>query len=136
MRIAVPIWDDKVSPVLDTAAKLLILEESDREKTSRTEADLKEYDISRRCYRIRMLEVDVLICGAVSRSFADLLKAAGIDIISGLSGDIEDILQAYFSGTLNQSKFLMPGCRKDPVGKDNRSRGFKKSTQKARREKA
>jgi predicted Fe-Mo cluster-binding NifX family protein len=124
MRLAVPIWEDKVSPVLDTAAKLLILETSDREKISRVEADLSEQDISRRCYRIRMLEVDVLICGAVSRSFADLLKASGIDVIPGISGDIEDILQAYFSGTLHQSKFLMPGCGKSPVGKDNRSRGL------------
>ena len=128
MRIAVPIWDNKVSPVLDTASKLLILETLDREKVSRVEADLSERDISRRCYRIRTLEVDVLICGAVSRPFAELLEGSGIDIIPGISGDIEDILQAYFSGTLNQSKFLMPGCRKDPVNKDNRPRGFKKST--------
>ena len=134
MRIAVPIWEDKVSPVLDTASRLLILETLENGKVSRVEADLSERNISRRCYRIRMLEVDVLICGAISRPFADLLEASGIEIIPGISGDIEDILTAYFEGTLNQSKFLMPGCKQGPKG--NRSRGFKKPIQKVIREKA
>ena len=83
MRLAVPIWEDKVSPVLDTASKLLILETSDRRKKSRAEAYLSERDISRRCNRIRTLEVDVLICGAVSRPFAEILEGSGIEIISG-----------------------------------------------------
>jgi len=133
MRIAVPIWEDKVSPVLDTASRLLILQTLDRGEISRIEADLSEHDISRRCYRIRMLEVDVLICGAISRSFSDLLEASGIEIVPGISGDIEDILTAYFEGTLNQSKFLMPGCKKGPKG--NPSREFKKPIQKVGREK-
>ena len=128
MKIAVPIWDDKVSPVLDTASKLLILETNDQKKFSLKEADLKEIDISRRCFRIRKLGVDLLICGAVSRSFSDLLKASGIDIIPGISGGIEDILEAYFKGTLIQSKFLMPGCRNNRTGKKNRPLGSKRSS--------
>ena len=111
MRIAVPIWGNKVSPLLDTASKLLILESPGRGKTSRMEAYLGEQEISRRCIRIRKLGVDVLICGAVTRTFSDLLKASGIDIIQGISGKIEEILEAYFNGALIQTKFLMPGYK-------------------------
>ena len=110
MRIVVPIWDDKVSPVLDTASRLLVVDAGDERQIARSEAYLDEQDISRRCFRIRKLGVDVLICGALSRPFSDLLAANGIHVIQGISGDIEEILAAYFNGTLDQSRFLMPGC--------------------------
>ena len=115
MRIAVPIWGNKVSPVLDTASKLLILESLGPAEISRREAYLNEQEISRRCFRIRKLGVDVLICGAISRAFADLLQASGIDIIQGISGKIEEILEAYLNGTLLQTKFLMPGYKSEQM---------------------
>ena len=111
MRIAVPIWENKVSPVLDTAGKLLILETQDQKKVRRTEAFLRGQEISKRCLSIQELEIDVLICGAVSRPFSERLTAAGIDVIPGISGGVEEIVAAYFGGTLHQPKYLMPGCR-------------------------
>jgi predicted Fe-Mo cluster-binding NifX family protein len=109
MRIAVPIWEDKVSPVLDTATKLLITESGTQNKGPRFEVYLIKKDISQRCSFIRKLEIDVLICGAVSRPFSKILKASGIKVISGISGSAEDVLEAYLSGNLLQPKFLMPG---------------------------
>ncbi len=111
MRIAVSIWEDKVSPVLDTATKLLITESGTQKKGSRFEVFLIKKDISQRCSFIRKLEIDVLICGAVSRLFSEMLNASGIKIISGISGPVEDVLEAYFNGNLFKPKFLMPGCK-------------------------
>jgi predicted Fe-Mo cluster-binding NifX family protein len=111
MRIAVPIWEEKVSPVLDTATRLLITESETQKKGSRFEVFLIKKDISQRCSFIRKLEIDVLICGAVSRLFSETLKASGIKIISGISGPAEDVLEAYLNGNLLQPKFLMPGCK-------------------------
>jgi len=111
MRIALPVWGNKVSPVLDTASRLLVVDTFDRKKVSRTETVLEELDISRRCLRIGKLNVDVLICGAVSRAFDGLLKASGVRTLQGISGEIEDVLEAFFNGNLYQSRFLMPGCR-------------------------
>ena len=111
MRIAVSIWEDKVSPVLDTATKLLITESRTQKKGSRFEVFLIKKDLSQRCSFIRKLEIDVLICGAVSRIFSEMLKASGIKVISGISGPVEDVLEAYLNGDLPQPKFLMPGCK-------------------------
>ena len=134
MKIAVPIWGGKVSPVLDTASKLLILETLDQNKICRTEAPLNEQEISRRCFRIQKLDIDVLICGAVSWPFSERLAASGINIIPGISGTVEEILEAYFGGTLNQSKFLMPGCKKIKAGQKNRQLSLKKSFKKKKGE--
>ena len=114
MRIALSIWEDKISPVLDTAAKLLIVD-NDNHRESRFEAHLLEKDISQRCAFIRSLGIDVLICGAVSRHLIKMLTASGIEIVSGISGHIEDVLQAYYQGGVTQSEFLMPGWENDEI---------------------
>ena len=111
MRIAVSIWENKVSPVLDTATKLLIIESGNQKEESRGEVYLVKRDISQRCSFIRGLEIDVLICGAVSRQFSGMLTASGIKIVSGISGPTEDVLEAYLHGNLFQARFLMPGCK-------------------------
>jgi len=119
MRIAISIWEDKISPVLDTASKLLIIENDTQKELSRFETYLFKQDISKRCHFIRDLNIHVLICGAISRQFSEMLKASGIEIISGISGPFEDVLEAYQRGSLLSSGFFMPGC------KSNHLEGFK-----------
>ena len=114
MRIALSIWGDKISPVLDTAGKLLVVDNKNQ-KESRFEAYLPEKDLSRRCAFIRGLGVDVLICGAVSRHLTKILMASGIEIVSGISGRVEDVLTAHLQGDLTQPKYLMPGWESDKI---------------------
>ena len=113
MRIAIPIWQEKVSPLLDTSSRLLIVVTRGEGELSRFETYLDEVDISRRCQRIQGLKIDVLICGALSRPFVMMLKAAGIDIISGITGRVEDVLQAFFHKKLSHSNYVMPGYEND-----------------------
>jgi predicted Fe-Mo cluster-binding NifX family protein len=115
MRIAISIWEDKISPVLDTAAKLLIIDIDTQKEISRFEASMLERDMSQRYSFIRGLDLDVLICGAVSRQFSGMLKASGIKIISGISGPAEDVLKAYLQGNLLHSGFFMPGSHRNHV---------------------
>jgi predicted Fe-Mo cluster-binding NifX family protein len=119
MRVAIPIWEDKISPVLDTASRLLIVEIKDRNVASRFEIYLDEQDMSRRCFRIRGLEVDTLICGAISHHFARMLVGSGIDLIPEISGRTEEVLKAYLQGDLFSSKFLMPGCIRNGPSHEN-----------------
>jgi len=120
MRIAIPIWDDKISPVLDTASRLLIVEVEDQRESSRFETYLDVQDLPGRCFRIQGLEVDTLICGAISRPYLRRLMASGIKIIPGISGHPEDVLEAYLKGTLSNSRFLMPGCKKNRFGQSKK----------------
>ena len=111
MKIAVPIWNDKISPVFDTASRLLIINTKNLSEIERFEIYLGEQDISKRCLLIHALKVNVLICGAISRSFSMMLMSTGVKIISEISGLAEDVLQAYLHGSLSNSKYLMPGCK-------------------------
>ena len=113
MKIAIPIWEDRVSPVLDAASRLLIVEIVNQKETSRFEIYIDEQELPYRCVRIRGLGIRTLICGAVSTSFSKMLEASGINIIAGISGHPEAVLDAYLHGDLYHSKFLMPGFHRD-----------------------
>ena len=126
MRIAVPVWENRISPVLDTASRLLIVEIEGQREAVRSETPLEEQDIHRRCLRIKGLGIDTLICGAISRSFLGLLTASGIQIIWGISGNPEDVLDAYFEGTLDHSRFLLPGFKRKRLGRRHQASGFEK----------
>ena len=113
MKIAIPIWEDRVSPVLDAVSRLLIVEVVGQKEASRFETYLEEQGLSHRCVRIRRLGIHTLICGAVSTSFSRMLQASGIDLIPGISGHPEAVLDAYLHRNLYHSKFSMPGFHRD-----------------------
>jgi predicted Fe-Mo cluster-binding NifX family protein len=128
MIIAIPTWDGNVSPVLDVARELLVVECNLREESARREILLAEMDICRRADMIRGLELDTLICGALSRPLELLLSAAGIRLLTHICGPVEAVLEAHLDGSLSEGAFRMPGCcgrRRNRRGhRGNRGAGF------------
>jgi len=53
MKIAVSVWEGRVSPVFDTAARLLVLDAEETGEASRFEVFLDEQTCSRKCSRIQ-----------------------------------------------------------------------------------
>jgi len=117
MRIAVPVWENKVSPLLDTAARLLIVEVEGSKEDERFVTELIEQDLPQRCLRIQNMDIHVLICGGISQVFLRMLMAAGMDVIPGVSGDSEDVLTAYLEGVIYNERFLMPGFKRCKMGR-------------------
>ncbi len=114
MKIAIPIWEGKVSPLFDTASKIMVFDvEDDTGATFRFQATLSEQDLRRRCSRLKGLGIELLICGAISWQLRDMLLASGIKVIPWISGQTDEVVQAYVKGTLNDPKFLMPGCEEN-----------------------
>ena len=109
MRLAMATWQERLSPVLDTATKLLLVDCDDGREVSRTRAEMDERYLPKQVNRLQDLGVEVVICGGVSRQLNDLLVGAGIEVISLVSGTCDDVLEAYLAGTLDQPRFLMPG---------------------------
>jgi predicted Fe-Mo cluster-binding NifX family protein len=132
MRIAISIWEDKISPLLDTASKLLIIENKTQKESSRYEVHLLKQDISKKCRFMQSLHIDVLICGAVSRQFSEMLKASGIEVISGISGPARDVLETYQQGQPLHSKFFMPGLQIDRFDQTRQFHIFRSTEKKAK----
>lgn len=117
MKIAIPIWEGKVSPVFDTALRLLVVEVEGKKEASRYIYYIGEQDLTQKCRHIRTLEVDLLICGAVSHPFLQMLLASGLEVIQQISGKAEDVLDAYLKGNIFNARFLMPGCKRNRCGR-------------------
>ena len=122
MRVAVSVWGERVSPVLDTASTFRIAEIGEEGDCQGCyDIRLEEKEFCRRCSRICGMGIDTLICGAVSRAMSTMLEASGITVISGISGNYARVMDAFSGGTLFTPRFMMPGYgdRLDPGPEDD-----------------
>jgi len=110
MKLAVPTWQERVSPVFDVAANLLVIEFTDTEEISRQEIALASTDPARRAQQTAELGINVLICGAISWPLEMALHSAGIQVISQICGQVEDVVRSFRQGDLASDVFQMPGC--------------------------
>jgi predicted Fe-Mo cluster-binding NifX family protein len=109
MKVAIAVWEDCVSSVLDFAQRLVVADLRDGTETGRTEIGLPERDSFVKLARLRELGVDVLICGAVSQSLACAFTACGIRLLPYVTGRVDDVLKAYQAGQLDQPQYRLPG---------------------------
>ncbi|MFC1597717.1 NifB/NifX family molybdenum-iron cluster-binding protein [Planctomycetota bacterium] len=121
MRVAIPAWNDRVSPVFDAARHLLVVDVEDNTEVSRGEAVFEEMALPLRAERLAYLGVNVLICGAISEPLEQMVAALGVTVIPHTCGPVEEVLGAFLSGQLAEKAFLMPGC-----GRRRGSRGRKR----------
>lgn len=122
MKVALTVWEGHISPLFDATRTLLVAKIERQEITeTRLEPFECESDFSR-VSRLDQLGIDVLICGGISRFFANFIEARNIRIIPFLSGTVNEVLEAFIQGTLFSNRFRMPGCgpRRDqnPWGKE------------------
>jgi len=110
-RVAITIWNGRVSPVMDTACRLLVLDIVDGRQVSRDIINIPQGDMSYRASFISELGIDTLICGAVSQQFNQVITALGTKTYPWCCGDVNEIVVAYSSGTFRIGNFPSPGCR-------------------------
>ena len=105
-----PVWGDRISPVLDCARTLLVAEIVGGKVVDRR-LELFQSGYPPGIIRIlRQHDVQVLICGAVSQELANIIETCDVDLIPFLAGDAEKILGNFALGK-SVSGFAMPGCR-------------------------
>ncbi|GAF89127.1 unnamed protein product, partial [marine sediment metagenome] len=115
-RVAIPIWSGRVCTVFDFAQRLLIVDLDGGKELERKEYVLENVPPLIRASRLLHLNVQVLICGAISSSLASLVSKYGIKIIPSICGDIDEVLNAYITGSLATPRFRLPGYTPTPGG--------------------
>lgn len=118
-KIALAIWENRISPVFDVSETIRIFEIENRKILNRINLVFSSADPYGKARMLAGSGVDILICGAVSRPFSAALCDSGIGIIPFVTGKVDEVMAAYINGRLNGAAFAMPGCR----GRRNRRRG-------------
>ena len=100
MKLAIPLFNSRVSPRFEFAPALLLATTEDRQVLERKQVDLDGYDLFQRSALLKELGVDLLICGGIQGFITRSLGAGNIAVISPISGDVEDVLQRFLRGNL------------------------------------
>ncbi|MBN2467688.1 MAG: NifB/NifX family molybdenum-iron cluster-binding protein [Deltaproteobacteria bacterium] len=111
MKVALTVWENRISPVLDSASMLVVIDIRKGMIVNKHYVPFYVELPHARAALLADLGVRVLICGAMSQLYENLIQAYGIQIISFVTGDIENVLDAYLKGTLSRRTFQMPGIQ-------------------------
>ncbi len=99
-----------MSPVLDTAVRLLVVTRRNGAEVSRREFVLHPLPPEALARSVAELHVDVLLCGALSEPLLRDLQKRGVRVRAHLCGEVDAVLRAFCSRRLAREEFRMPGC--------------------------
>ncbi len=110
MKIAVTIWEERVSPVFDSSRLLIIAENKNEKIVNRREEPFNSEVPFILVNRLNELSVDVLICGAISQMPATIIENGNVLLIPFIGGIVNEVLDCCIRGKSPASEFLLPGC--------------------------
>jgi predicted Fe-Mo cluster-binding NifX family protein len=110
MRVAIPLWQGRVSPVFDEARRILLVDVFENQEQHRQEESLIAQNPFERAQMLPKLGIDLLICGMISQTQQAALSSAGIRIIPHICGPMEEVIAAFLDGRIESGALLMPGC--------------------------
>lgn len=108
-RVAIPIFRARVSPVFDSCLQILMVDIEENRQIARSQLYLDQLSPSLRLGVLRDAGVTTVICGGISEVFHNMLNSAGIQTITGIAGEIEEVITAFLADRLDQAYFYMPG---------------------------
>lgn len=103
MKVAIPLFNSRVSPRFDFAAKLLVVTIADGKITDRQEFSLLNLNPLKRTSLLCELKVQVMLCGGISCFTERFIKAHGIEVVSLVQGEVEEVLTLFVKGNLSSA---------------------------------
>ncbi len=109
VKVALTVWDDEISPVFDFAKRLLIVELKDGSILKRYQIQIPSERIVSRIAMLSHMNIEVVVCGAISEPVANMINARDICLVPFVTGKTEMVLNAFLRGLLICPEFQMPG---------------------------
>ena len=100
MKVAIPHYKDQVAPCFEVTAAITIFTIRRNKVVEETGFTLQSREALDRVRLLRDQGVGTLICGGLRSSFEDLLRASGIQVLSWVSGSVEELLELFIEGRL------------------------------------
>ena len=110
MKVALTVWENRISPVFDVSREVLIVDVEGSEVIAREHCIIAERSPLEKISRLLKKGTELLICGAISDALYRELQFHGIGVNSFVGGSVDEVLTAFLEGKLYGERFLMPGC--------------------------
>lgn len=119
--IAMPIFEERISPLLDVSEKFVIYEINDKKVTQKAIVNINAVSERARVEKLRDIGVSLIISGAVSRYLSYIITECGLKHIAWASGPVDEVINLYLNNTLVTSRPESGSCAGIlKSGKDNR----------------
>jgi predicted Fe-Mo cluster-binding NifX family protein len=112
-RVAIPVFESRVSPVLDSCQRIVVVDFENGREIRRQELSLEKMSVHERIEVMVRWGIRKVICAGVSDVMCRFLAGKNIALVSGIAGEIEKIINAYICNRLDDACFIMPGKRNE-----------------------
>jgi predicted Fe-Mo cluster-binding NifX family protein len=119
MKVALAVWDGRVSPLFDVSREAEILTIERGAVAARLRENVEAPSAALKVRRLLVLGVETLICGAISEPLHRDLTARGVEVLGFVAGEVDEVLDAFIAGALPSPALSMAGC----CGRQRRFRG-------------
>jgi predicted Fe-Mo cluster-binding NifX family protein len=100
MKIAIPLFGNRVSPRFDFSPEMWIVEVEKGEVVGQEKFSTANLNLPQRLGQITSNGVVKLICGGIDGFCRDQLAGRGIDVIQDVIGDAEIVIDLFIRGRL------------------------------------
>ena len=100
MKLAIPRFGESVAPCFEYSATIAIFTIADKRIVEQVDFALQSQLAFDRVRLLRDQGVDTLICGGIQDRFEDLIAATDIQVVSWVSGKVEELLKRFLNGQL------------------------------------
>ncbi len=100
MRVAIPRMGEMVAPCFEYCSMMAVFTIAGDGAVDQVDFPLRSRDPFDRVRLLKDRKVDTVICGGMQDIYEDLVRASGFEVISWVSGRVEDLLDMYLRGQL------------------------------------
>ena len=100
MKVAIPRMGELVAPCFEYCTTMAIFTIAESGSVDQVDFRLSSREPFDRVRLLRDQGVDAVICGGMQEVYEDLLQISGFQVISWVSGYVEDLLKIYLGGNL------------------------------------
>ena len=113
MKVAIPVFQTKISPRFDSTQGFILLQIEKSDVIKREKLSTKNWPSSAKIKQLVDLGIDTLICGGIDLESMQQLNFNGVKIYSWITGEIEDAVTRFLDQGLESGIILGPrGQRK------------------------
>ncbi len=110
-RVAIPVFESRVSPVLDSCQRMVVVDIEKGCEIRRQVLTLDKMSIHERIEVMARWGIRKIICAGISEVMCKILASKNITLVSGIAGELEKIIDAYICNHLDDACYIMPGKR-------------------------
>ncbi|NWG02927.1 MAG: NifB/NifX family molybdenum-iron cluster-binding protein [Syntrophaceae bacterium] len=114
MKVAIPLFKDRISPRFDVCPEIWIIELNNEEVINQEKCTMGGFNLQQRLDQLTSKRVDKIICGGIDNFCMDHLGKIGIDVIYNVAGQAREALNLFIKGVL-QPGFYCDGKKEEPI---------------------